>query len=107
METWKYSCDLCGKEIAAYVRDKGILPEHVDCVNPGCEGVMQPFELTDEQPGYLLIDPKAEEMRQHRHLEEKKYRKRGFSRIECDMLYEIEQKKINAGMLILKEIEDW
>lgn len=101
MIAWEYFCSLCNCSISAGQRDAGEAPLEVDCITNGCEYKMTLQDITEALPEYLLIRPSFQEGRAYMLHENKKYRDLGFSAIECGMLYEYEQRKINAGILIL------
>ena len=97
-----YYCPFCGSSTVIKIRDLGKLPNEIDCDN--CEGTAV---IQEEEPkyarrsDYVLLMPNDWEMIRHRKAEEAKYIKRGFSLVECKMLFEYEVKKLEQKELIL------
>ncbi|AHK11372.1 hypothetical protein F132_25 [Flavobacterium sp. phage 1/32] len=111
MNTINYYCPFCGSSTDYKIRDLGKLPKEVDCEN--CEGtaVIQEEEKKEATQGAkkgesIFIIPIGWEMIRHRKAQEHKYRKRGFSLIECEMLFRYEYKKVEENELILFKILD-
>lgn len=96
-----YCCELCRGEMHVKIKDVGFYPEIVACDK--CEGIailnFNPPHVV--RPEYLLIKPNSFDIAYYRLREEVRYRKLGFSKIECEYLFEYEIKFIKKGGLIL------
>lgn len=98
-----YCCDICKKEMHAYVRDMGFYPMWVKCDE--CEGTaILKFNPVAIEPSFKLISPNTYEREKHRKVEEERFMKLGFSKIECVYLFEHEINWINKSGLILIKI---
>lgn len=102
MKSFEYHCKLCRRSLIAEKRDRGKVPMQLNC-SDDCEYMMELRGKTTKEPGYYLIKPNDKELNEYMISEENRYIKKGFSLIECDMLFAYEQKKINKGILILKK----
>lgn len=96
-----YCCELCRGEMHVYVRDVGFYPDNVPCVK--CEGTaILNFNRSNEiPPSFRLIRPKLDEWFKYRNIEEARWSKLGFSKIECSYLFEHDIEFIKKGGLIL------